>query len=273
MKCFVVVVIVTVLALNIYGLNLRPNIQLTFNVLTDFNTLEYSIEPLVGSFSPLHVSSSYIISLRSFPMNDNDMIWWSIQFQHKNQINCNWFTDIPLDKNPNINPVCHPDSNVEDETWKGKKHKVLHSFCDNKSIPLLMEFYGCKRARKDDKIHWNQIVLVLFKNSEPTKIEVWNKSLTFYPSFLGYLQIKNIANTSNTDEQNELVFRDLILYCQYIAEIQVSRNYIPSFEKFYGNDHLQPSKTTWIFKYIPIIIIATLILLLIIFISFCSTYY
>lgn len=269
MKFFVAVVIVSVIALNIYGLNLRPNVQLTLNALTDFDTLEYSIEPLMGSFSALHARRSSVISLRSFTIHGPNNRWWTIQFQHKNQMNCYWNVNVPLSENPNI----LDDSYVKYESWKGKKQKVLHSFYDNKSIPFLMEFYGCKRANKHDKIHQNQLNLVLLKNSEPKKIEVWNTTLTFYPSFLGYLQTKNIVNKYNTDEKNERIFRDLIHYCQHIADIPESKNYIPSFESSYENHHLQPTKTTWIFKYILIIIVALLILLLIICIGFCSTYF
>ena len=268
MKCFVIVGIVTVLALNINGLNFKPNIQVTLKSLNEFNYMEYSIEPLMGSTSPLHLTKAYIISLKSFKFNQNQN-WWSIVFQHSNQYKCNYLADVSLEEVENVQ-----DNNfVEFDTWEGKMHEILYTLHDNTSKPILMEFYGCKRAKNNDKIHQIEINMVLVKDSEPITVKVWNKTLTFYPSFLGYFQIKNIANTSNTDEENELIFRDLLQYCQHIADIPEYRKFFPSFEAFYRNDSLKTLKEpTLIMNYIPIVTVATIILLLIICIGFCSTY-
>lgn len=265
-----VVVFVAVLALNIYGLTLRPNVELTIKALTP-ESIDYVIEPLKGSFSPLHVSRSYVITMSSISFNSQYESYFMLGIKHTNQYNCDLSVSIPLDKNPAI----LVDSYVEFDNWKGKKHKIVHSLQDNKSIPLLMQFYGCKHTKLGDLIHINEINLVIIKNSEPSDIKIWNNSVTSYPSLLGYLQVKNMANRNNTDEENEHVFRDLMIYCQKTATIPESQNYISTFQDVYEKDDLEDAieddipKNNWIFQYIPIATVAAFILMIILCNCFC----
>lgn len=262
MKCLVGVVLVKVLFLNIYGLTLKPNVEMTIKAFTH-DSIDYVIEPLEGSFSPLHVSRSYVITIRSFA--GQYMSFWMLLIKQTNQYNCDLSVSISMEKNPTI----LVDSYVNFDNWEGQKQTIVESLQDNKSIPLVMQIYGCKRTRIGDLIHNNEINLVIFKNREPSDVQIWNDTLTIYPSLLGYLQVKNMANINNTDEENELVFHDLMIYCQNVATIPESQNYIASFQDFYEDDDLVIIKSNWNFEYLPIATVAALILMTITCSCFC----
>lgn len=149
--------------------------------------------------------------------------------------------------------------NVEYEDSEGKKLEVVDNLTYNYSFPTLMNFYGCHNAVNNDMMHWNQIKLILFKNSQKFEITAWNQTITAYPFMLGHIQIMNTAIEDNTEEENEVVFNDLIEYCQKVLKSE-NKNYIPTFDDVYSNNVLTPTS-----YYDPILIVGMILFLVIIF--------
>lgn len=146
---------------------------------------------------------------------------------------------------------------VKYEDLKGKKLEVLKNLIFNFFQPHLMNYYGCENANKNDKLHMNQIKFILFKDSEIFEISVGNENISAYSTILGYMQVMNIATAGNTEEQNEVVFNDLIEYCQKVAMIG-NKRYVPTFDDIY----LENSLKTKIYK--PFVIIELIIVFVII---------
>lgn len=261
MKCFVVIVIILVLVLNIFGLKLFPNVKLTLKTLSGIGSMQYLIEPLAGSFSPLHPSGSYSISLESILFENHQELYWMLNFKHTNKNNCNWSFQLTVEEVPEK----QDGSFVEFESWRDKKHKVVKFLHDNKKIPLVMDFYGCIKSNRFDQMHNNEINLILFEYNKPSEITAWNATFIIHQSLLGYLQIKNVANANNTDEKNEQIFRDLIIYCM---DVQNIKGYIPSFDGLYEKNASKiPNELT----FVSIIVVAILFLCLITCSYFCYT--
>lgn len=235
MKCIMIVGSLFLALVQINSTVISPNILLTFKTLTDYQQIEYSIESIEGSFSPLYISQLYASSLRIVQMNSPPGTYLRIDilFDYKNNDNCVDRFNIPVDMMNN--------TLGEYTNWEGHHQKLLFALSTNSSSFRFMQFYGCINSKLDDKLHNNQIYLYLFKNSEPIDIHVWNETFQVYSSILGYIKILNKAIEGNSDDENEAVFNDLTEYCHKIADIS-NKNYIPTFDDLYLDDNIE---TLW----------------------------
>lgn len=223
MKCIVIVVAI-LFASQINSTIRYPNILLTFKTLSDYQFIEYSIETIEGSFSPLHILKLYTISLRVRALNTKPYFTFDILFRYKSEFDCDTRFNIPL------LPI---EKRLDEyDNCETKLQEILPVLSLNSSALLFMQFYGCNNSKLDDKMHENQIDLHLYKNSEPIEVRLWNETYTVHSSMLGYIKIMNIATKGNSDEENEGVFNDLTEYCQKVANIS-NKNYIPTFDDIY----------------------------------------
>lgn len=240
MKYSVIVLFVAAMAMDIAGSKFYPNIKLNFKKLSQVLYIDYSVETIDGGYTPFLEIGSKETILRG-TSGRNSEIWCDVIMTLNKNVDCN---NILNSFGFERNEVFTKAIINENDAQEGSQLEVLDVFFYNFSLLFLSEFDGCQNALRNDKIYQNEVHLILFKNCEAFEINIFDKKYSVYSTMLGYIRFVNTAIEGNTIEQNEVVFTDLVEYCQKVAKF-ANNSYIPTFDHIYLEDIFKLSKNIW----------------------------
>lgn len=265
MKWFVIVVIVAAISLKVNGLNMTPNIKFKFKQLIEAPIVEYEAEIIRATFSNLEISEFYVMKLKTitYLKDQHRKLLWSIEIIYNKKCECERQVEYPLYNESNMTK----EMELNYQNQKENKHEILAVLTFNYSIRFLVETYGCKNSDHEDKIHKNEITLILYKNIEPLNVKVFNQTFVVYAYILGYLQIINKAIENNSVERNEEIFYDIIHYCEKNAN---NINHVSSFDDLYSDVTIKNPKNVWLSFIVSVVIVLTILVLTTSISTFCN---
>lgn len=269
MKTSLVIAIVVLNAVIINGLDLQPNIRLSFSSISKGPSIEYTILPYEFhnlAHSPLHSMIFFDVTLKATKLGTFQDLWWSIymssNWSTKKFKNCDYlnFSLQEQFQQPNDNhSMFH----------EGRKLEVANVFTADLKMKHILALHGCKNTNKYDKMHQNKIIITTYKYGKVSELTIWNTKFLIHQEMFGYVQIMNEGmNKGGTDKIKSEIFTNLTHYCHNLAGItdteHNSNNFLNSKPTSQNQTQHTIQQRTW-FKYvIPLILIVTIIFIVLI---------
>lgn len=223
MKTSLVIVFVALNAVIISGLDLKPNIKLSFSSISKGPSIEYTILPYEFrnlAQSPLFSKLDFDITLKATKYGTIQDQFWSIHMRsswnNKKLKNCdhlNFSIQEQLQQSNENHSMFHD----------GKKLEVLNVFTANLKMKHILALHGCKSTNRNDKMHLNKFIMTTYKYGEDFEFKIWNTTFLINHKMFGYVQIMNEEIEGRTNEVNSDAFTNLTQYCHDLAGITTEK--------------------------------------------------
>lgn len=221
MDYFTVTVLIFQLFGNIKSEEICPNVKVELNGFPNLEIVEYTINPINSEEEmplPLLENELYI-TLSSAKLGDVNN-WWGLNLIKRVLVE-KYFWERTFTLPMNVYNKAKPSKNYEflnnNFTCLNKPMVVEYVLIIDERFPFLMNQYGCNNKRYNDNMDNNVIFLILFNNGIQFNLKNINETLSGFTKMLGILKIINISNKKNTDDENEIVFKNYLENCQTIA--------------------------------------------------------
>lgn len=234
---------VTVLIFQLFGKikseELCPNVKVELKGFPHLEVVEYTINPIYSEEKmPLPMMENELyITLSSAKLGDV-YNWWGLNLIKKVLVEKYiWertFT-LPMYVYNKEKPPKNYEFLNNDFTCLNQPIVKQYALVSDENFPFLMNQYGCNDKRYNDNMDNNVIFLILFNNGIQFNLKNINDKLSGFTKMLGILKVINISNKKNTDDENEIVFKNYLENCQTI-----SSNHDPIIGtnvKIYINEH------------------------------------
>ncbi|CAO1399934.1 unnamed protein product [Diamesa hyperborea] len=205
-------------------------VEFCSNVLIEFEgvpidaSVQYTIKPITpGKEVQLIKGDQISLHLRHAKFGKH-INWWGLYIKRE------LVFDSSVYERNILNPMRIYKDNIDetdsflDQSFicDGQRMEIETILIGDTLLPNFISQYGCKNSKIADKINKNIVYLILFKGDPLFEINIDNSTLHAFRSRKGILKVVNIAKKNNTQEENELVFNQLIDYCENIASIRQS---------------------------------------------------
>lgn len=265
MKTLLVIAFVALNAVIISGLDLKPNLRLSFSSISKGPSIEYTILPYEFrnlALSPLHSMLDFDIILKATKYGTIQDLWWSIHmssnWNNRKFKNCDHL-------NFSIREQFQQSNENHSMFHEGIKLEALNVFTANLKMKQILALHGCKNTNKNDKMHLNKIIIAIYKYGEAFELKIWNTTFLIHQKMFGYVQIMNEEIEGRTNEVKSDVFTNLTQYCHDLAGItNAKKNYNFHYK---SESESKNQLLTWI-RYGVLILIIVIIIVFVLFTCF-----
>lgn len=213
MKNSLAIVLFALCFVHIWSVNLKPNIELSFVSISSDSAIEYYVnlvKPIILNDLKPFIYSETEIKLKAIQLGSCRERCWYMDISNRTYVNKNKCDSLIVP----IREISQELYDIKPLHYQGEDYEVFNIFVTEIDMVKLLDFYECENLDNIDKMQKKQQILILYKHSDNTTINIWNTTFTFYNKMYGYHQIVDDETDTSSTKENVIALEYSMDFCQ-----------------------------------------------------------